>query len=86
MVANVCMDTICVQSPKNIQDSIHILYYNMVHVLMIIAGNAKTENLIHCPKTPYSGFCLRGPISAKHQFLCPAVISAIIISVKQSYY
>ena len=33
-------------------------------------------------KVPYSGFCLRSLISAKHQFLCPAVISAIIISVK----
>ena len=32
---------------------------------------------------PYGGFCLQGPISANHQFLCPAVIwgvSAIIIS------
>ena len=35
---------------------------------------------------PYSGFCLRGLISAKHQFLCSAIISAIIISAKQSYY
>ena len=31
---------------------------------------------------PYSKFCLQGPISAKHQFLCPAIISAIIISAK----
>ena len=30
----------------------------------------------------YRGFCLQAPISAKHQFLCPAVISAIIISAK----
>ena len=30
---------------------------------------------------PYSRFCLQGPISAKHQFLFPAVISAY-----QSYY
>ena len=34
---------------------------------------------------PYSGYTVRGLISAKHQFLCPAVISAIIISAKQSY-
>ena len=33
-----------------------------------------------CIHIPYSRFFLRGPISAKHQFLCPAVISAIIIS------
>ena len=31
---------------------------------------------------PCIGFCLQGPISAKYQFLCPAVISAIIISAK----
>ena len=30
---------------------------------------------------PYSGFCLQGPISVKHQFLCPAVISVISIAI-----
>ena len=34
---------------------------------------------------PFSGYTVRGLISAKHRFLCPAVISAITISVKQSY-
>ena len=34
---------------------------------------------------PYSGYTVRGLISAKHRFLCPAVISAIAISVKQPY-
>ena len=33
---------------------------------------------------PYSGFCLQGPISVNHQFFCPVVISAIIISAKQT--
>ena len=34
---------------------------------------------------PYSEFIVQGLISAKHQFLCPAVISVITISAKQSY-
>ena len=36
-------------------------------------------------RVPYSGYTVRGLISAKHRFLCPAVISAITISAKQPY-
>ena len=58
-----------------------------------ISQNANCDNLVGFPKSGhsfinvyckcllYNGFCLRGPISVKHQFLCPAVISAIVISV-----
>ena len=43
-----------------------------------------TPRMVH-DWIPYSGYTVRGQISAKHQFLFPAVISAIAISARQSY-
>ena len=66
----------------------HHFELDCVHLmtLLIFKQVQQIQKFIACRKAalPYSRFCLWDPISAKHQLLWPVVISAIIISVKQS--
>ena len=54
-------------------------------MLSVNCDHKYTAHALEINIIPYSGYTVRGLISAKLQFLCSAVISAFAISVKQSY-
>ena len=46
------------------------------HYIYSLSGSSISKRYIDLL---YSGFCLQGSISAKHQFLCQAIISVAIL-------
>ena len=59
------------------------IHTHMMHTCIRMYVRMYVHTCIHT-YILYSGYTVRGLISAKHRFSCPAVISVIVICAKQS--